>query len=130
MLTPLIGLVRILVTIPRRDSSILTICSVFSMYYKRRERHWRVAFMFGGAALSGAFGGVLAFGISKMHGIGGQPGWAWVSPLFSRARSATNDDVTDLLLGGYIYRLRWNFGLFPDSLLPCRCQGMLLDTEI
>ena len=48
------------------------------MYYKRRERHWRVAFFFGGAALAGAFGGVLAYAIAKMRGVGGQPGWAWV----------------------------------------------------
>lgn len=30
---------------------------VFSMYYKRSERHWRVAVFFGGAAVAGAFGG-------------------------------------------------------------------------
>jgi hypothetical protein len=99
------------------------------MYYKRRERHWRVAFMFGGAALSGAFGGVLAFGISKMHGIGGQPGWAWVSLLSSRGRSPANSTITDFLLGGYIHRLGWTLGLLPYSFLPCRCQGMLVDTE-
>jgi hypothetical protein len=95
------------------------------MYYKRRERHWRVAFMFGGAALSGAFGGVLAFGISKMHGIGGQPGWAWVSPLLSRILRATDNDFClsfiDLLLGGYLHRPRRNLGLFLDSFLPYRC---------
>ncbi|EIN04644.1 MFS general substrate transporter [Punctularia strigosozonata HHB-11173 SS5] len=51
---------------------------VFSMYYKRRERHWRVAIFFGGAALAGAFGGILAFAIAKMDGVGGQPGWAWI----------------------------------------------------
>jgi hypothetical protein len=48
------------------------------MYYKRRERHWRVAFFFGGAALAGAFGGVLAYAIAKMKGVGGEPGWSWV----------------------------------------------------
>ncbi|KAG8735205.1 hypothetical protein FRC12_018179 [Ceratobasidium sp. 428] len=51
---------------------------VFSVYYRRRERHWRVAVFFGGAAVSGAFGGVLAWAISKMRGVGGKPGWAWI----------------------------------------------------
>ncbi|OBZ78447.1 putative transporter C11D3.18C [Grifola frondosa] len=36
----------------------------------RRERHWRVAVFFGGAALAGAFGGILAYAIGKMDGIG------------------------------------------------------------
>ncbi|CAE6494197.1 unnamed protein product [Rhizoctonia solani] len=51
---------------------------VFSVYYRRRERHWRVAVFFGGAAVSGAFGGILAWAIGKMDGVGGQPGWAWI----------------------------------------------------
>ena len=32
---------------------------VFSVYYRRHERSWRVAIFFGGAALAGAFGGKL-----------------------------------------------------------------------
>lgn len=51
---------------------------VFSVYYRRRERHWRVAVFFGGAAVSGAFGGILAWAITKMRGVGGKPGWAWI----------------------------------------------------
>ncbi|KZT40659.1 MFS general substrate transporter [Sistotremastrum suecicum HHB10207 ss-3] len=51
---------------------------LFSVYYRRRERHWRVAVFFGGAALAGAFGGILAFAIGKMDGIGGRQGWAWI----------------------------------------------------
>jgi MFS family permease len=38
----------------------------------------RVAIFFGGAALAGAFGGVLAFAIGKMNGIGGRQGWQWI----------------------------------------------------
>ena len=30
------------------------------MYYRRRERHWRVAVFFAGAALAGSLGGILA----------------------------------------------------------------------
>ncbi|KAG6916591.1 hypothetical protein DXG01_006241 [Tephrocybe rancida] len=36
------------------------------------------AMFFSAATLSGAFGGLLAFAIVKMDGIGGKPGWAWL----------------------------------------------------
>jgi len=48
------------------------------VYYRRRERHWRVAVFFGGAALAGAFGGILAYTIGLMDGIGGKRGWQWI----------------------------------------------------
>ncbi|KDQ62291.1 hypothetical protein JAAARDRAFT_454866 [Jaapia argillacea MUCL 33604] len=51
---------------------------VFSVYYRRRERHWRVAVFFGGAALAGAFGGILAYLIGLMDGVGGRKGWEWI----------------------------------------------------
>ncbi|EJD40921.1 MFS general substrate transporter [Auricularia subglabra TFB-10046 SS5] len=51
---------------------------VFSMYYRRSERHFRVAIFFGGAAVAGAFGGALAYGIGRMDGVGGKRGWAWI----------------------------------------------------
>ncbi|GAA5980656.1 hypothetical protein JCM11641_000165 [Rhodosporidiobolus odoratus] len=51
---------------------------VFSMYYKRNERHWRVAVFFGGAALAGAFGGVLAWAIGKIHGTSLPDHWPWI----------------------------------------------------
>ncbi|TFK24972.1 MFS general substrate transporter [Coprinopsis marcescibilis] len=51
---------------------------VFSVYYRRHERSWRVAIFFGGAALAGAFGGILAYAIGKMEGIAGIRGWAWI----------------------------------------------------
>ncbi|CAF0779377.1 unnamed protein product [Rotaria sordida] len=43
-----------------------------SSWYKRCELLWRVSIFFSAAALAGAFGGVLAYGISKMGGVGGQ----------------------------------------------------------
>ncbi|PPQ85045.1 hypothetical protein CVT24_010230 [Panaeolus cyanescens] len=51
---------------------------VFSVYYRRHERSWRVAIFFGGAALAGAFGGILAYAIGRMDGIGGRTGWEWI----------------------------------------------------
>ncbi|KAJ3575344.1 hypothetical protein NP233_g1151 [Leucocoprinus birnbaumii] len=44
----------------------------------RHERSWRVALFFGGAALAGAFGGILAYAIGKMDGVGGRKGWEWI----------------------------------------------------
>ncbi|KAF9452888.1 MFS general substrate transporter [Macrolepiota fuliginosa MF-IS2] len=51
---------------------------IFSVYYRRHERSWRVALFFGGAALAGAFGGILAYAIGKMDGVGGRKGWEWI----------------------------------------------------
>lgn len=47
----------------------------FSTYYKRKERTARVSFFFSAAAASGAFGGVLAYGLGQIRA-GGKPGWA------------------------------------------------------
>lgn len=33
----------------------------FSMWYKRKERQYRISLFFGAAALAGSFGGILAF---------------------------------------------------------------------
>ncbi|KAF8632919.1 hypothetical protein AX15_001640 [Amanita polypyramis BW_CC] len=49
-----------------------------SCWYKRSEFGIRAAIFFSAASISGAFGGLLAVGISKMEGIGGKPGWAWI----------------------------------------------------
>ncbi|PBP22615.1 hypothetical protein BUE80_DR006444 [Diplocarpon rosae] len=49
-----------------------------SMWYKRTEVHYRVALFFSAASLAGAFGGILAFGITKMDGVGGYEGWSWI----------------------------------------------------
>ncbi|KAG2070393.1 MFS general substrate transporter [Suillus decipiens] len=51
---------------------------VFSVYYLRRERSWRVGIFFGGSALAGAFGGIFAYCIGLMNGVGGRKGWQWI----------------------------------------------------
>ena len=48
------------------------------MWYKRNEQHYRVALFFSAAAFAGAFGGVLAWGIAHMRGVGGLNGWRWI----------------------------------------------------
>ncbi|KAK0535033.1 hypothetical protein OC834_001680 [Tilletia horrida] len=54
------------------------ICYVYSMFYKREERHYRISLMFSGAALAGAFGGLLAYCLGRMDGIGGKRGYSWI----------------------------------------------------
>lgn len=49
-----------------------------SMWYKRRERQYRIALFFSAASLAGAFGGILAWGIAHMDGVAGQAGWRWI----------------------------------------------------
>ncbi|KAK9562547.1 hypothetical protein V6000_007194 [Aspergillus fumigatus] len=48
------------------------------MWYKRNEQHYRVALFFSAASLAGAFGGILAWGIAHMRGVGGYNGWRWI----------------------------------------------------
>ena len=50
----------------------------FSMWYKRRERQFRVSLFFSAAALAGSFGGILAYGIGFMKGIVWPNGWHWI----------------------------------------------------
>ncbi|KAI9812990.1 MAG: hypothetical protein M1832_006427 [Thelocarpon impressellum] len=49
-----------------------------SCWYRRTEFGIRAAIFFSAAAISGSFGGLLAAAISKMKGVGGRPGWAWI----------------------------------------------------
>ena len=49
-----------------------------TLWYRRHECGLRMAIFFSAATLAGAFGGLLARGISEMDGIGGRPGWAWI----------------------------------------------------
>ncbi|KAL1960493.1 hypothetical protein VTO42DRAFT_7792 [Malbranchea cinnamomea] len=49
-----------------------------SMWYKRNEQHYRVSLFFSAASLAGAFGGILAWGIAHMRGVGGYNGWRWI----------------------------------------------------
>lgn len=62
----------------------------FSTYYKRRERTARVSFFFSAAAAAGAFGGVLAYGLSQIRA-GGKPPWACKKEKQSRPRNCSPD---------------------------------------
>ncbi|EMF10688.1 MFS general substrate transporter [Sphaerulina musiva SO2202] len=49
-----------------------------TMIYRREEQAKRVSYLFVCTAIAGAFGGLLAYGILHMDGIGGYAGWRWV----------------------------------------------------
>ncbi|BFZ63714.1 hypothetical protein YB2330_004846 [Saitoella coloradoensis] len=49
-----------------------------TMVYKREEQSKRLSYLFTAAAVSGAFGGLIAYGISHMDGVGGYAGWRWL----------------------------------------------------
>ena len=48
------------------------------MWYKRTEAQKRFTFFFSSATLAGAFGGLLASAIGKMHNMNGYKGWRWI----------------------------------------------------
>ncbi|KAJ2914183.1 hypothetical protein MD484_g6232, partial [Candolleomyces efflorescens] len=49
-----------------------------TQWYRRHECGFRMAIFFSAATLAGAFGGLLARGLSELRGKGGKPGWAWI----------------------------------------------------
>lgn len=49
-----------------------------TMVYKRDEMAKRTSYLVSCTALSGAFGGLLAYGLLQMDGVGGYAGWRWV----------------------------------------------------
>ncbi|KAK2846422.1 hypothetical protein FQN49_005736 [Arthroderma sp. PD_2] len=51
---------------------------LLTIWYKRYEVQQRMAIFYGSASLSGAFSGLLAFAIQKMHGVANLAGWRWI----------------------------------------------------
>ncbi|TFK36156.1 major facilitator superfamily domain-containing protein [Crucibulum laeve] len=49
-----------------------------SFFYPRQRLHLRVSAFFSAASISGAFSGLLAYGIVNMDGVGSRAGWAWI----------------------------------------------------
>ncbi|KAI1087066.1 DNA-repair protein rad2 [Rostrohypoxylon terebratum] len=49
-----------------------------TFFYTKRELALRVGYLFVSAAISGALGGLLAYGIGKMSGVAGYNGWRWI----------------------------------------------------
>ncbi|KAI4261786.1 MAG: hypothetical protein L6R42_003018, partial [Xanthoria sp. 1 TBL-2021] len=49
-----------------------------TLFYTKRELALRVGYLFISAAIAGAVGGLLAYGIGFMDGVAGQKGWRWI----------------------------------------------------
>ncbi|PWY83454.1 phosphoglycerate mutase-like protein [Aspergillus heteromorphus CBS 117.55] len=49
-----------------------------TLFYSKREIALRTGYLFSSAAIAGAFGGLLAYGIGFMDGIAGLRGWRWI----------------------------------------------------
>lgn len=54
-------------------------CAIYlTFWYTKRELALRIGYLFVSAALAGAVGGLLAYGIGYMDGIAGLRGWRWI----------------------------------------------------
>lgn len=51
---------------------------LLSTWYKRYEVGKRYATFYLIGCLASAFGGILAFGLMQMEGVGGYGGWRWI----------------------------------------------------
>lgn len=49
-----------------------------TFFYTKRELALRIGYLFVSAAIAGACGGLLAYGIGFMDGVAGQRGWRWI----------------------------------------------------
>ncbi|KAF8600849.1 MFS general substrate transporter [Ceratobasidium sp. AG-I] len=49
-----------------------------TLWYRRSETGARMAIYYAAATVAGAFGGLLARGITEMRGVGGLKGWSWI----------------------------------------------------
>ncbi|KAF2148850.1 MFS general substrate transporter [Myriangium duriaei CBS 260.36] len=49
-----------------------------TLFYTKRELALRIGYLFVSAAVAGACGGLLAYGIGYMDGVAGQRGWRWI----------------------------------------------------
>ena len=67
-----------------------------TFFYTKTELAMRVGYLFVSAAIAGALGGLLAFGIGNMDGIQGMSGWRVSLAQFqgaSRNKGLSNDTV-------------------------------------
>ncbi|KAF2501681.1 MFS general substrate transporter [Lophium mytilinum] len=49
-----------------------------AMYYRRYELQRRLSLFFAASILAGAFGGLFAYALAHLHGVGGYAGWRWI----------------------------------------------------
>ncbi|EKD15411.1 high-affinity nicotinic acid transporter [Drepanopeziza brunnea f. sp. 'multigermtubi' MB_m1] len=76
---------------------------LITMWYRRSECGFRIALFFSAATAAGAFGGLLARGISEMAGVGGKPAWAWIFIL---------EGLLTMVVGAFSY---WAVNDYPST---------------
>ena len=81
----------------------LTFFVSITMWYRRHECGLRMSFFFSMATVAGAFGGLLARGISEMNGLAGKGGWAWIFIL---------EGIATFLVALWAF---WAFHDYPDT---------------
>jgi MFS family permease len=91
-----------------------------TMVYRREEQAKRVAYLFSCAALSGAFGGLLAYGLLQMDGVSDMAGWRYLhaSARASRVLVLTSIDGFILLRDSSVLCAPWLSGSVYPMTLP------------
>lgn len=89
-----------------------------SGYYRKHELQLRICLFFSAAALSGAFSGLLAAGITQMDGIAGLEGWRWIFLL--EGRPAYKVETSQLM----IYHRSLHSRIWLLCLLPAAQQAI------
>ncbi|KAI1774976.1 major facilitator superfamily transporter [Hypoxylon cercidicola] len=73
------GLIATRLLLGAFESGLLPCLTIYiSTFYRREEQARRISYLFVSAALSGAFGGLLAYGLTSIHGTRGLAGWRWL----------------------------------------------------
>lgn len=65
-----------------------------TFFYTKHELALRVGYLFVSAAIAGALGGLLAYGIGHMHGVAGMSGWRWIMII---------EGIPTIILGVLVY---------------------------
>ncbi|KAE8831290.1 hypothetical protein PTNB73_09170 [Pyrenophora teres f. teres] len=79
LITNFEGLVAMRVLLGFFEAGLFPGCVyLISMYYKRYELQWRLTLFFSASIIAGAFGGLLAFAITKMDGVAGYRAYRWI----------------------------------------------------
>ncbi|KAI1858991.1 hypothetical protein JX265_004598 [Neoarthrinium moseri] len=84
-----------------------------SKWYMPHETQTRIALLYSSAASGGAFSGLLAFGITKMNGLGGLEGWRWIFIIEGLATVIMGGLCFLLLIDSPVLSHRW---LQPDEI--------------
>ncbi|GAB7361284.1 hypothetical protein MBLNU230_g1344t1 [Neophaeotheca triangularis] len=73
------GLIACRLLLGMAESGLFPGCAIYlTFFYTKRELALRIGYLFVSAALAGAFGGLLAYGIGNMDGIADLRGWRWI----------------------------------------------------